>query len=93
MSMPRTIVNRFAGLDPALGHQHEHLPFARGEPVQQFVRGVPGPPAVSSAASPGLDEHRHAVQDAVQAEDELVVRAVVGLEHPGRYESGEGGEP
>ena len=30
---------------------------------------------------PPLDERLDAIQDAVQAEDELVVRAVVGLEH------------
>jgi hypothetical protein len=41
MTMPRTIVNRFA------------------------------------RASPGLDKNRYAVQDAVQPEDELVVRAVL----------------
>jgi len=32
---------------------------------------------------PPLDERLDAIQDAVEAEDELFLRAVVGLEHPG----------
>src|SRR5213592_1220189 len=48
--------------------------------------------ATTSRRNP-LDEHSDAVQDAVQAEDELVVGPVGGLEHPGRDERGECGEP
>ena len=40
-----------------------------------------------------LDEHPDPIQDAVQAEHELVVRPVGGVEHPGRDERGQRGEP
>jgi hypothetical protein len=43
--------------------------------------------------SVGLGEVLDAVQDAVKAEDELVVRSVRGVEDPGRDEHGEGREP
>jgi len=59
------------------------LAHAKTVAVPDPQRNQTGP---ASSARPGLDENRHALQDAVQAEDELLVRVVRGLEHPGRDE-------